>query len=138
MKLNFAIFAEEVRISNEGNIEIYNPITDPSAGAFPAVHAEAAVVLNFTPGDTKEHELKIAVTGGYKKECMEPYSAKMVPAESPDHSVGQIVSLRDIPFEQEGEYKVEISMDGEILSILPFVIRKIEDKRPVPEECKKK
>jgi hypothetical protein len=139
MRLNFAVFAQEARTMPEGGLEIFNPITDLFAKGFPAVHAESAVVVNFCPEDVAEHELKVTVTGGYKKECITPYVTKIPAAQAPDHSVGHIVSLRDIPLEQEGTYKMEIRVDDEILATLPFTARRImSEPCPPPAGCEAK
>jgi hypothetical protein len=139
MRLNFAVFVQEARINPEGGVEMANPIVDLSADNFPAVHAESAVVVNFCPEDTAEHELKIIITGGYKKDCIDPYVTKLPAVQSSDYSVGHIVSFRDISLEQAGDYKVEIIIDGEILTTLPFVVRRgVNEPCSPPTDCEAK
>lgn len=139
MRLNFAIFAQGARILGDGGLDIYNPITDLSARVFPAVHAEAAVIVNFMPGDMEEHEIAVSINSGYKKDCIEPYKAKINAAGSPDASIGHVVYFRDVTFEQPGEYKVEVSIDGEILSTQSFIVRQADGACPMPEGgCERK
>lgn len=123
MRLNFAILAQEARILDKGRLEIIDPITDLAAGSLPAVHNEAAVVVNFVPGDMKEHELGVRITSGYQKDCIEPYAVKLNPAKSDTASIGHVVFLRGVALEREGDYRAEISIDGEIMSTLPFTLR---------------
>jgi len=132
MRLNFAIFAQGARILGDGGLDIYNPITDLTARVFPAVHAESAAIINFLPEDTNEHELSVSINGGYKKDCTDPYKVKIDAAQSSDMSIGHVVYFKDITFEQAGEYKVEVSIDGEILSTQSFIVRLTDDDCPMP------
>jgi hypothetical protein len=139
MKFNFAIFAQGARILEGGGLDIYNPITDLTARTFPAIHAEAVVIANFFPEDTKEHEITVSINGGYKKDCVEPYKAKIGPVEDPTASIGHVAYFRDINFEQPGEYKTEVSIDGEIVSTQLFIVRRADDACPIPEGgCERK
>ncbi|MFA5052659.1 MAG: hypothetical protein WC565_01180 [Parcubacteria group bacterium] len=123
MRLNFAILAQDVRILDNGGLEIVDPITDLSANDLPAIHSEAAVVVNFVPGDAEEHELGLKVTSGYQNDCIEPYVQKLNPAKSDTASIGHVVYLRDVALEKVGDYRVEVAVDGETLITLPFTLR---------------
>lgn len=132
MRFNFAMFAQGARVLETGGLDIYNPITDLSAKDFPAVHQEAVIIVNFFPEDSEEHELVVSINGGYKKDCIEPYKTKMRDADNSGHSIGHVAYLQGISFEQPGQYKVEVSIDGQIVSTQSFVVKRTEDACPIP------
>jgi len=123
MRLNFALIAQSVNIAEDGKVEIYNPITELSASAVPAVHSEAAVVINFLTGDTNEHDLGIKIIGSYNKDCICPYATKTKPAKSVNEPTGHVVYLREIVLEEEGDYRVEVYVDKKLLATVPFSFR---------------
>jgi hypothetical protein len=116
MRLNFALIAQSVNIAEDGKVEIYNPITELSASAVPAVHSEAAVVINFLTGDTNEHDLGIKIIGSYNKDCICPYATKTKPAKSVNEPTGHVVYLREIVLE-------EVYVDKKLLATVPFSFR---------------
>jgi hypothetical protein len=131
MRLNFALLAQEVKLRENGGIDIKDPITNLSAPALPAKHERAAVVVNFTPGDTEKHKLTIKIAGSYGgDDCIKPHSTEIGPARSKKASIGHIAYIGDISLEREGDYKVEVDADGEHLATIPFTLHLLENSCP--------
>ncbi|MCK9186942.1 MAG: hypothetical protein PHS16_00300 [Candidatus Colwellbacteria bacterium] len=128
MRLNFALLAQEVELKENGGVDIKDPITNLSAPALPARHERAAVIINFMPGDTEKHKLDIKITGSYEGgDCVRPHSSEVGPAVSEKASIGHVAYIGDISLEREGDYRVEVDVDGERLATIPFSLHLAEN-----------
>ena len=120
-RLNFAFICERASVSDKDNaLEVRNPFSVVVAPNKPAIHKGASIVVNFMPGDTNKHSLGIKIKSPSKKEMIPPYRIDLGPAQNNKAGLGHILGIPQLTLDEEGDYIVEIEVDGKILHNIPF------------------
>lgn len=119
MKLHFAVLCQDVKITDEGKLQLHEPIVNLSSDRKPAIH-NAVVVLNFNPGDMEPHSAEVSVRAPYGKGGSVPYKSNVTSARAPGGDIGHIIYIDELILDEEGEYNVDVMVDGKKMISIPF------------------
>jgi len=99
------------------------------AGKLPAVHPQCSVALRLTYRREKEgtHSLQISFLDAEGKAIVPPVETNFeVPVSTgvaPVASRNLILNIQQLPFQTEGAYSIEISIDGKQKASLPLQVQ---------------
>jgi len=79
-----------------------------------------SIIFSIIPQDTNSHKTGIKIKSPSGKEVGKPLEGNLGPASRKDKKIGMIINVERLKLEEEGEYTIEISIDGEVVETLPL------------------
>lgn len=98
----------------------------------PIVHPQCSLALRicFKPGDEGQHKLGISFIDEDGKPIIKPFEPIMdiqLPPEGYFITRNIVLNLQGMRFERPGQYEVQVSLDGQIVSSLPLRVMVVQD-----------
>ena len=137
MKINYSHLCEKAFLSQNGNLNVIGIFENVAAQQFPISFPQLCVVTSLE-GELGDHSQTIRIINrGSGEEVMKPIQVNMnikPNDQQPDLPPGNLRILGDInnlTIPREGEYEVQILVDGEQAYAIPF--KAVKSVRPIPE-----
>ena len=126
MKIEAFLIADAATDS-QGKLNVLGAFDTIYVSTLPAVHLACAIAirLRLSPEEEREHDLEISIKDSSNEDIVPPLKGKFgVRSETRDRvsRVNLVLNLQSLNFEEFGEYKVILSIDGEPFSSIPFYV----------------
>lgn len=122
-KLNFVHLCDTAFFSQEGKLNVIGIFKVIGTRQLPVVHPKLSVVLNLTL--SKPAKLKLQILKRETGETIAKLEAKLEQKNENEHEkeINFISDFNSIKFEENGEYRVEIWIDDELIEVIPFFVQ---------------
>ncbi|HEC21222.1 MAG TPA: hypothetical protein ENI70_01770 [Candidatus Peregrinibacteria bacterium] len=129
LKLLYAHICDTAFLSQNGNLNLIGIFERLYAKKFPVVHPRLAVITNLT-GEVGKHtqEVKIIETKS-KTEVSRPIKMDFE-IKKENQKLRFILDIVNLTFKAEGDFQVQIILDGELAQALPFKVS--TPPKPIP------
>ena len=122
----------------QGKLCIQGAFDTLFARQFPVIHPFCALALRlcFEPEDIGDHKLGVAITdedGNMLDKERMPLIGDLkvgLPEGVSFFTRNLIMNFQGLPFEKDGVYSVDVTLDGELVSRTPIRLVKVDDKQP--------
>lgn len=126
MKIDFALLCDYALIDQFGKLSVLGIFEHIWVPNFPAVHPRLHLVLRLKGGRTElgEHAVNIRLLDEHDREVISgdgTVTFNEPPAGVLEIEAGTILVF-DVPFEQPGSYRFEITVDDDIESRVPLTV----------------
>ena len=127
MNVSFALFADAANLSQEGKLNILGVFDALQVGTMPALHPRAHLVLRLkgTPYDVGTHRVTLRWINPSGVELWS--SEGQVDVAAPPNTVTEmdvpIIAQLDLPLDEPGAYKMQISLNDETRAEVPIYVR---------------
>ncbi len=118
-KLTLALLCEYAFLLQNGTPGIIGIFTGIQAKEIPAVRPTTALVIEFQPEEKKKYNVEIICKSPSGKDVIEKQN-HILNGDSPKKRAGLIVNLSNLTLREEGEYRIDIFVDGNKAGDLPF------------------
>ncbi|HEX9728403.1 MAG TPA: hypothetical protein VGA37_07870 [Gemmatimonadales bacterium] len=136
MKIDFAVVCDYALIDQFGKLSVLGIFQHIWVAQFPTVHPRLHLVVRMKGKRTEigEHRLDIRVTDAAGAETLS--GTGMITFNEPPAGVLEIeagtVLAFDVPFDHEGRYQFEISVDGTLDTVVPIVVGTASNRPSAP------
>lgn len=136
MQIDFAVCCDYAVIDQFGKLSVLGIFQHIWVGNFPAVHPRLHLVLRLKGRRTElgEHKVRIQLLNEEDREIMNGDGT--VTFNEPPAGVLEIeagaVLVFDVPFENAGRYRFEITIDDEIQTVVPLTVGQGPTAQPGP------
>ncbi len=127
MKLNYALLCDQAFLSIDRKVNIIGVFETINAPTFPVVHPKFTLVGSMEPSKDK-FKLAVDIVGDSGKSILSEKQEREVsiPSGNQTRSFNFIIDILNTNFSQMGSYKVQIIVDGDVVSDLPISVAKTE------------
>ena len=127
MHIAFALFADAANLSQEGKLNILGVFDTLHVAQLPTIHPRASLVVRVkgTTADVGSHVLGMSWVNPSGKEVWASQGELGVGTPPPgvvDLDFPLIAAI-DLPLDQPGAYTMRLSIDGEVATDLPLLVR---------------
>ena len=140
-KLNFIHLCDEATFSQEGKLSLIGIFDVVNVVNLPGSLVKAVLVCNFSVLNQKLDTVKLDISIS-KEEEQEPVfklptiSANLVRKQNPsikddENKIGMSLQLTNLQFKSEGNYFINVVVNGELLGKYKFSVNKIQSKRNI-------
>jgi hypothetical protein len=127
MYISFALFADAANLSQEGKLNILGVFDAVQVGSLPSVHPRTTLVLRLKAEaeDAGTHQLTLRWMSPEGEELWSTEGELNVgaPADASGEVVLPLIAALDLPLDEQGEYAMEIELDGEAAAEIPLYVR---------------
>lgn len=136
MILDFAVVADYALVDQAGKISVLGIFQHIWVQQFPAMHPRLHLVLRLKGKRTEvgEHGVQIRLADDAGVEILGGNGTVTFaepPAGVTDIEAGAILVF-DVPFPHAGQYRFEITVDGEVLATVPISVTQLQNPAPGP------
>lgn len=136
MHLDFAVVADYALVDQAGKISVLGIFQHIWVQSFPAMHPRLHLVLRLKGKRTEvgEHGVQIRLADEDGVEILGGNGTVTFaepPAGVTDIEAGAILVF-DVPFPHSGQYRFEITVDGDVLATVPISVTQIQNPAPGP------
>ena len=136
MILDFAVVADYALVDQAGKISVLGIFQHIWVQQFPAMHPRLHLVLRLKGKRTEvgEHGVQIRLADDAGVEILGGNGTVTFaepPAGVTDIEAGAILVF-DVPFPHAGQYRFEITVDGQVLATVPITVTQLQNPAPGP------
>jgi uncharacterized protein DUF6941 len=136
MILDFAVVADYALVDQAGKISVLGIFQHIWVQQFPAMHPRLHLVLRLKGKRTEvgEHGVQIRLADEASVEILGGNGTVTFaepPAGVTDIEAGAILVF-DVPFPHPGQYRFEITVDGEVLATVPITVTQLQQQSQGP------
>jgi Family of unknown function (DUF6941) len=122
----------DAAVDYNGKLCVIGTFDQIFARQVPVVHPQCALALRicFKAGDEGQHKLGITFIDEDGKPVIKPFEPMMEVALPPEGyfiTRNIVLNLQGMRFERAGQYEVQISFDGQVLSSIPLRVAIVVD-----------
>lgn len=134
MDVHFAVIADAANVSREGKLNVLGMFNAIHSAAFPAMHPQMQLVVQFDAkkfdeGRKKPIDVEVLEADGRKIFAF--HTEMVVPKGEPGYPirVNFIHTLTGVKFDKPGDYEINILVDREVKGTVPLRVAEVRKPR---------